>query len=79
MERWYINKDITRQANINRWKIIVLSHNSFIHDMVINPLHAKFFRGNKKIYSYFVSFLHIDMTQVLIFLPQVREGPTYSI
>ena len=29
----------------------------------INPLRAKFFRGN--IYLHFVSFLHIDTTQVV--------------
>ena len=27
----------------------------------INPLHAKFFRGNKNIYLHFMSHLHIDM------------------
>ena len=47
--------------------------------MHINPLRAKFFRGNMNIYLHFVSFLHIDMTQVPKILPQVREGPTYSI
>ena len=31
----------------------------------INPLRAKFFRGNIKIYLHFVSFLHIDMTHVV--------------
>ena len=44
----------------------------------INPLHAKFFRGNISIYSHFMSLLHIDMTQVLKILPQVRPGPIYS-
>ena len=46
---------------------------------IVNPLRAKFFRGNINIYLHFVSFLHIDLTQVLKILPQVREGPTYSI
>ena len=32
--------------------------------LAINPLHAKFFRGNKNIYLHFMSFLHIDMTQL---------------
>ena len=32
---------------------------------VINPLRVKFFRGNKNIYLHFMSFLHIDMTQVV--------------
>ena len=45
---------------------------------LINPLRAKFFRGNINIYSHFVSFLHIDMTQVVEILPQVRQEPTYS-
>ena len=43
--------------------------------VLINPLRAKFFRGNINIYSHFVSFLRIDMTQVLKILPQAREGP----
>ena len=37
-----------------------------------------FFRGNINIYLHFVSFLHIDMTQVLNILPKLRPGPTYS-
>ena len=45
----------------------------------VNPLRAKFFKGNINIYLHFMSFLHIDMTQVLKILPQVRGGPTYSI
>ena len=44
----------------------------------INPLRAKFFRGNINIYLHFVSFLHIDMTQVVEILPQVRQEPTYT-
>ena len=44
-----------------------------------NPLRAKLFWGNINIYLHFMSFLHIDLTQVLKTLPQVREGPTYSI
>ena len=44
----------------------------------INPLHAKFFWGNINIYLHFVSFLHIDVTQVVEILPQIRQEPTYS-
>ena len=44
----------------------------------INPLPAKFFRGNINIYLHFVSFLHIDTTQVVEILPQIRQEPTYS-
>ena len=44
----------------------------------VNPLLATFFRRNKNIYLHFVSLLHVDMTQVVEILPQVRQGPTYS-
>ena len=44
----------------------------------INPLRAKFFRGNINIYLHFMSLLHIDMTQVFKLLPQVRPGLEYS-
>ena len=44
----------------------------------INPLRAKFFRGSINIYLHFVSFLHIDTTQVVEILPQIRQEPTYS-
>ena len=37
-----------------------------------------FFRGNINIYLHSMSFLHIDMTQVVEILPQIRQGPTYS-
>ena len=40
---------------------------------------AKFFWGNINIYLHFMSFLHIDLTQVLKTLLRVREGPTYSM
>ena len=46
--------------------------------IVINPLQAKFFRGNINIYLHFVSFLYIDTTQVVEILHQVRQEPTYS-
>ena len=44
---------------------------------VINPLRAKFFRGNINIYLHFVLFLHIDTTQVVEILPEIRQEPTY--
>ena len=44
----------------------------------INPLRANFFRGNISICLHFMSLLHIDLTQVLKILPQVRPGPIYS-
>ena len=45
---------------------------------IINPLRAEFFRGNINLYLHFVSFLHIDTTQVIEILPQIRQEPTYS-
>ena len=49
-----------------------------IQTLVVNPLRAKFFRGNINIYLHLMSLLHIEMTHVLKILPQVRAGPTYS-
>ena len=57
--------------------MIVTAHYGMLM-WVFNPLHAKFFRGNKNIYLHFMSFLHIDMMQVVEILPQVRPGHTYS-
>ena len=39
----------------------------------INPLRAKFFRGNINIYLHFVSFLHIDTMQVVEILPLEQD------
>ena len=44
---------------------------------LLNPLRAKFFRKNINIYLHFVSYLHIDTTQVVEILPQIRQEPTY--
>ena len=44
----------------------------------INPLRAKFFRESINIYLHFVSYLHIDTTQVVEIFPQIRQEPTYS-
>ena len=46
--------------------------------LLLNPLHAKFYRGNINIYLHFVSFLHIDIMQVVDIFPQIRQEPTYS-
>ena len=35
--------------------------------VLLNPLHAKFFGGNINIYLHFMSFLHIDLAQVLTY------------
>ena len=56
--------------------LIYLIH--YLNHIMINPLSAKFFRGNINIYLHFISLLHIDMTQVVGIFPRVRQRPTYS-
>ena len=41
-------------------------------------LYVLIFSENKNIYLHFMSFLHIDMAQVVDILPQVRQEHTYS-
>ena len=53
-------------------------HLCYVFPCILNPLRAKFFRGNINLYLHFVSFLHIDTMQVVEILPQVRQEPTYS-
>ena len=57
-----------------------LAHNELARNtaVFVNPLRAKFFRGNLNIYLHFVSFLHIDATQVVEILLQIRQDPTYA-
>ena len=46
---------------------------------VMLTLYVLIFSEGTKTYIYILlSFLHIDMTQVVEILPQVRQGPTYS-
>ena len=70
------NEEPARTSKMNyvlgAWPIPVALHN-------INPLHAKIFGGNKNIYLHFMSFFHIDMTQVVGIVPQVRQGPAHSM
>ena len=60
------------------WFTYLMSSQMFSHTSESNPLHAKVFRGDKNIHLHFMSFLHIDMTQVLKILPPIRPGPIYS-
>ena len=66
----------TADNKMKKTHIILWSVASFTEEF--NPLRAKFFRGNINIYLHFVSFLHIDTTQIVEILPQVRQEPTYS-
>ena len=65
---------LTTQAKL----VLVFHEKNVIFLCHLNPLRAKFFRGNINIYLHFVSFLQIDVTQVFEILPQIRQEPTYS-
>ena len=61
-----------------RWLYCVTTqYPYYVYHLDVNPLRAKFFRGNKNIYLHFMSILHIDMTQVVGILPSVRQGLVY--
>ena len=47
------------------------------HRYQLNLLCAKFFRESINKYLHFVSYLHIDMMQVVEILPQIRQEPAY--
>ena len=50
-----------------------------LHRLILLTLYELIFlRGNINIYLPFVSFLHIDTTQVVEILLQTRQEPTYS-
>ena len=57
---------------------IVSSFGTEFSWIIVNPLRAKFFLENIKMYSQFVSFLHTDLTHVIEILPPVRQELTYS-
>ena len=53
---------------------ISITKNTISHGKtIVNPLLAKIFRANKHIYLHFMSFLHIDMTEVVGILSHVRQ------
>ena len=74
LTRWWLD-NINEILQITLWNVLLTLR---MH-LIFNPLHVKFFRGNKNIYLRFMSFLHIDMTQVVEILPQVRQELAYSI
>ena len=75
------NMELIKWINFN-YGMNKCIHPLFYMDVItklyLNPLGAKFFRGNINLYLHFVSFLHIDTTQVVEILPQVEQEPTYS-
>ena len=62
------NRDSNEQVEQGWWG----GSGGYVIIFSVNPLRAKFFRVNINMYLYFISFLHIDMTQVLKILPQIR-------
>ena len=60
----------TPRTRTLRENLLLPSYASIV-DVHFNPFHAKFFRGNKNIYLHFMSFLHMDMTQVVEILPHL--------
>ena len=79
---WSIeNMELIKWINFNYGMnkcIYSLFYMAVITQPYLNPLHAKFFRGNINLYLHFVSFLHIDTTQVVEILPQIEQEATYS-
>ena len=80
---WYSAADIFyyipgMKVSILWLKLLIFTLTVPKQDSAFNPLRARFFIGNINTYLHFVSFLHIDMTQVVEILPQIREEPTYS-
>ena len=69
------------QLHTNILPVCTLKDECFIQSWnfkSLNPLSAKFFRENISIYLHFVSYLHIDTTQVVEILPQIRQEPAYA-
>ena len=58
--------------------VLLKCHMVYHKQLSLNPLRAKFFRGNINIYLHFMSFPHTDKTQVVEIHPRVRQGPAHS-
>ena len=67
----------TSQVQLEASSFLLLLLSAQNMDAFLNPLRAKFFRGNINIYLHFVLFLHINTTQVVEIFPQIRQEPTY--
>ena len=77
-----------RQISLEMFKISILDINLEMIDLRLkvtspmgqcfNPLRAKFFGENINIYLHFMSFLHINKTQVIESPPWVKQGPACS-
>ena len=58
---------------------LVSSKFSCFRPGINNPLRAIFFKENIKIYLHFMSFLHMNKTQVVEIPPRGRQKPVYTI
>ena len=61
---------------VRSWQLMAQGMKNWLQ--YINPLRAKFIRRSINMYLHFMSFLHIDMTQV-VEISQVRQEPTYCV
>ena len=55
---------------------IIKRNDILVQRKLTTPVHAKLFTGNKNMYLHFMSFLHIDMAQVVEILPQASQELT---
>ena len=69
----------------SKWKYLRYSYKmthtwwyALYKSCLLNPLSAKFFRGNINRYLHFMSYLHANTTQVVEISPRARQGPAYS-
>ena len=76
--RWQKPSNLRRQAINSHGIDLVCWYYSDLHTWWVNPLRAKFFRENINIYSHFMSFLHINKTQLVEIPTWVRQEPAYS-
>ena len=67
----FCTKPLTCKVHPNNYTYYALLWfgTSFHNFHILNPLRAIFFRENINIYLHFMSFLHIDKTQVLKIIP----------
>ena len=70
-----VSVSVSQSVTLCRINMSMMSLSSAWEDF--NPLSAKFSRENKNIYLHFMSFLHIDMTQLVEILPFERLGLAY--
>ena len=58
--------------------VSLLTHICVTRPQWVNSSCAIFFRGHVNMHLHFMSFFHMDLTQVVQIVPYLRQGPTYS-